>query len=94
MAHTDSRIADTLAANLAANVRSLREQRGMTQQQLAKIAGIPRPTWANLESGAANPTLSVLHRVALALQVPIEELTSTPRAHAGKMTGLWGVAKW
>lgn len=74
----DTRIAD----NLAANVRSLREQRGMTQQQLAKIAGIPRPTWANLESGSANPTVSVLTRVANALQVRVEELLGPPRASA------------
>jgi XRE family transcriptional regulator, regulator of sulfur utilization len=47
---------------------------------MAKLSGIPRATWSHLESGAANPTLSVLHRVAVALQVPIEELTSSPRA--------------
>ena len=44
------------------------------------VAGIPRATWGHLESGAGNPTLSVLHKVALALQVPLEELTSAPRA--------------
>ena len=71
---------DTLAARLALNVRQLREARGFTQQQMAKLSGIPRATWANLESGAANPTLSVLHKVALALQVSLEELLSTPRA--------------
>src|SRR5262249_9389318 len=36
-------------------------------------------TWANLESASANPTLAVLHRAALALQVPIEELIAPPR---------------
>src|SRR5436309_11059940 len=69
-----------LAGRLAANLRQLREARGLTQEQIAKLAGLPRATWGHLESGSANPTLSVLHRVALALQVPIEELTSTPRA--------------
>jgi len=69
-----------LAGRLAANLRQLRESRGLTQEQIAKLAGMPRATWSHLESGEANPTLSVLHRAALALQVPIEELTSTPRA--------------
>ena len=73
--------ADT-AKNLGNNVRALRESRGMTQQQMAKLSGIPRPTWANLESGAANPTLAVVVRVALALQVPLEELIGPPRASA------------
>lgn len=69
-----------VAARLGANVAQLRAARGLTQQQIAKLAGVPRATWAHLESGAANPTLSVLHRAANALQVSIEELISAPRA--------------
>ena len=57
------------ALNLANNLKQLREARGITQQRMAKVAGIPRPTWANLESGAANPTLGVLVKVAAALSV-------------------------
>src|SRR6185369_12808086 len=64
---------------LGRNVRQLREARGLTQAQAAKLAEIPRATWGNMESGAANPTLAVLHRVAGALQVSIEELITTPR---------------
>ncbi len=52
----------------------------MSQAQLARIAGIPRPTLANLESGSSNPTLSVMMRLASALQVLIEELIAPPRA--------------
>lgn len=73
---------DTSASNLASNVRRLREARGLSQQQIAKLAGIPRPTWASLESGAANPTLAVLARSAAALQVSIEELIGPPRTAA------------
>jgi transcriptional regulator with XRE-family HTH domain len=69
-----------LADQLAANVRALRAAREQTQQQMAKLSGVPRATWANIESGAANPTLSVLNRVALALQVSVEELISSPRS--------------
>ena len=39
------------AANLGRNIQQLREARRLSQQQIAKIAGIPRATWANLESG-------------------------------------------
>jgi transcriptional regulator with XRE-family HTH domain len=41
---------------------------------MADLSGVPRPTWANLESGDANPTISVLTKVADALQVGIEDL--------------------
>jgi transcriptional regulator with XRE-family HTH domain len=67
------------AAHLGRNIQALREARGQTQQQIARVAGVPRATWANLESGAANPTLAVLVRVAQALSVRLEELIEPPR---------------
>lgn len=66
--------------HLSNNLKSLRQQRGLTQGRLAEAAGIPRATWANLESGEANPTLAVLVKAAEALQVSLEELLSPPRA--------------
>jgi transcriptional regulator with XRE-family HTH domain len=71
---------DGLATRFGRNVKQLREARGATQAQMAKLAGVPRATWANLESGAANPTLAVIDRVATALQVTLEELVAVPRA--------------
>jgi transcriptional regulator with XRE-family HTH domain len=71
---------DDASSNLSENLRQLRETRGLSQQQLATLAGVPRPTWASLESGSANPTLSVLVKVAGALGVSIEELIGPPRS--------------
>jgi transcriptional regulator with XRE-family HTH domain len=73
---------DDAGANLSANVKRLREARGLSQQQMARLAELPRPTWASLESGDANPTLAVLTRAAAALQVSIEELIGPPRTAA------------
>ena len=73
---------DDSSSNLALNVRQLRSARQLSQAQLAELAGIPRPTLAHLESGSANPTLSVLMRLASALQVLIEELVAPPRDSA------------
>jgi len=73
-------MANPAASHLAANIKQLREARGMTQDQMARLSEMPRPTWANLESGESNPTLSVLIKVANALQVPVEELIGAPRA--------------
>lgn len=77
-------MSESLPARLGQNVRQLREARGLTQEQLARIARVPRATWSHVESGAGNPTLAVLDKVASALQVPIEELTAAPRA-AGRL---------
>lgn len=71
-----------LAQHLGENVRELREARGLSQAQISKLAGVPRATWANLESGASNPTLHVLTRVAAALQVRLDELLAPPRSAA------------
>ncbi len=73
---------DEVATRLARNVRTLREAWSMTQSQVARLAGLPRATWANLESGSANPTLFVLDRAATAFQVTIEELVAAPRSEA------------
>lgn len=73
-------IGHQLGRNLTHNLRYLRSQRGVTQARLAKQADIPRSTLATIEAGDGNPTLSVLAKLSLALQVSIEELLSTPRA--------------
>jgi XRE family transcriptional regulator, regulator of sulfur utilization len=73
-------MSDAIAARLAQNLAQLREARGLTQQQMAKLAGMPRATWTHLESGDGNPTLSVLYRAAQALGVSLEELIAEPRA--------------
>ena len=68
--------------HLADNIKAVREARGLTQQQIAKAAGITRATWTHLESGGANPTLAVLIKVADALQVRLDELLGPPRQAA------------
>src|SRR5438309_5851470 len=66
------------ADHLADNIKGIREARGLSQQQIAKLASIPRATWTHLESGGANPTLAVLVKVAGALQVRVDELLAAP----------------
>jgi XRE family transcriptional regulator, regulator of sulfur utilization len=70
----------TAASHLARNLANLRHTRGLTQDMLAREAGVPRSTIANLESGEGNPSLAVLVKVGHALAVPIDELLASPRA--------------
>ena len=65
--------------NLAANTQALRSAAGLSQQQLANLAGIPRSTLTHIESGEGNPSLSNLCKLAGALGVSIEELLMRPR---------------
>jgi len=51
------------------NVRSLREQAGLSQEELAFRAGMKRSYVSDLERGTRNPTVRALGRLAAALNV-------------------------
>src|SRR5213595_77020 len=80
MSSTEEAASSPAASHLARNLVNLRRTRGLTQDMLARDAGVPRSTIANLESGEGNPSLAVLVKVAQALAVPIDELLASPRA--------------
>ncbi|KRE46744.1 helix-turn-helix transcriptional regulator [Paenibacillus sp. Soil522] len=46
----------------------------MTQQQLADKAGVTRQTIVALEKGNYSPSLELAFRIALAFNVPLEEV--------------------
>lgn len=60
------------------NLIKLRKLRGLSQQQLANIAKIPRSTISSLESGLGNPTLLNVLRVSKSLQISVDELLGKP----------------
>ena len=55
-------------------VRRLRKKRGMSQQGLARRAGLSREYVARLETGQHNPSLGTLQKIAKALGVPVTAL--------------------
>ncbi len=65
-----------VSQKLASNVSYLRKLRGLSQDQLAKLSGVPRTTISYIESGSGNPTLSNLIKISGTLQVSLEELLS------------------
>lgn len=67
------------AQHLARNMHMLRQQKNLSQQRLSELAEIPRSTLTHIESGAGNPSLGNLCRLATALGVGIEELLARPR---------------
>jgi transcriptional regulator with XRE-family HTH domain len=55
-------------------LKQLRADRGMSQEALAKKAGISRVFVARLETGKQDPTLTTLTKLAKALKVKVGEL--------------------
>src|ERR1700687_3924017 len=53
-------------------LRWMREDLGLTQAELAKLAGVSQPAIAQLESPDSNPTIETLNRVARAMGAQID----------------------
>jgi transcriptional regulator with XRE-family HTH domain len=58
----------------AMRIKTLREARAFSQEELAKRAGISRGYLARLETARQDPTLTTLEKLAKALRVKVTEL--------------------
>lgn len=63
-----------LVVILGRNIRRLREEAGLSQEQLAFDAGMKRSYLSDMERGVRNPTVRAVGRLATALNVPPGEL--------------------
>lgn len=61
-------------AVVGANVRALREARGLPQDELAHLAEIHATYLSGVENGKRNISMRVLERIARALRVPETDL--------------------
>jgi transcriptional regulator with XRE-family HTH domain len=61
-------------AILGRNVRRLRQQKGLTQEELAFEAEIDLTYMGGIERGKRNPSLLVMARISNALSVPLPKL--------------------
>jgi len=55
-------------------IRHIRLEKGMTQIELAKAAGITQPTLSLIESGRSGASFRVAARIAAALEISVDSL--------------------
>jgi XRE family aerobic/anaerobic benzoate catabolism transcriptional regulator len=79
-AQSNGRAAAALLASIGAEVRRNRAKRGMTRRQLAIASHTSERYLAQIESGAGNPSVTVLRAIAQALDLPISALLREPIA--------------
>lgn len=63
-----------ISIQLGMRIRYLRKKKGMSQEDLALDSGVNKNYLSDLERGMRNPTINVLERIALTLEVTLSEL--------------------
>lgn len=82
-----------VADRLAQRIRELRTERGFTQAEAARRAGMQRPIYTRAESGKHVLSLDVLLRLARAFEVPITVLVEVIDDRTTPEGGRW-VVRW
>lgn len=66
------------------NIRKLRRERGLRQEDLAQILGVTRQTIIAIENDKYNPTLELAMKIARFLETPVEEIFLLEEQERGK----------
>lgn len=61
-------------------IKALRAEKGLSQEALADLAGVQRPTLSAIERGTSDPRLSTLFRLAEAMGEPPNVLIARTEA--------------
>jgi transcriptional regulator with XRE-family HTH domain len=75
-------------ALVAWNIRRIRVSRGISQERLAFDSGIDRAYVGGIERQTQNPTIDILDRLAVTLEVHLSELFIEPKQREKKSEGL------
>ncbi|WP_431309001.1 helix-turn-helix domain-containing protein [Halalkalibacter lacteus] len=66
--------AEKIAKQVGETLRKIRKERGMSLQQLAETTDVSKLTLGNIERGEANPSLTVIWKIANGLSIPLSFL--------------------
>jgi len=70
---------------VGANLRRLRSTRGLSLEALAQVSGVSRAMLGQIELGQSTPTISILWKIARALNLPFSALIAEERASSVKV---------
>ncbi|MBD1382181.1 helix-turn-helix domain-containing protein [Metabacillus arenae] len=72
--HQPTNNANQLAKRVGITLRRIRQEKGLSLQELSNITEVSKLTLGNIERGDANPSLSVIWKIANGLSIPISAL--------------------
>jgi len=64
----------TINERLGANIRKMREDKGLLQKEFSKKVGLDPAYLSNIETGKMNPTVTTIEKIAISLGVKVDEL--------------------
>jgi transcriptional regulator with XRE-family HTH domain len=65
---------EDLLKTIGNNIRKLRNERKISQQELADITNIAKSTVQRIESGKLNPTIVMLNNISIAMDIKLNDL--------------------
>jgi transcriptional regulator with XRE-family HTH domain len=65
---------DTFTKKLATHIKKLREDKGLSQEELAHLAKLYRTYVGHIENGRYSPSAYVLYKISRALNIDLEKL--------------------
>ena len=83
----DHNVEADMTQSLGERLRGLRDKKGISLKELAETSGLSRSYLTQIESGAANPSLGSIKRIANVLDVRLFELFSEEEAEANDFPG-------
>jgi transcriptional regulator with XRE-family HTH domain len=66
---------EAILRELGSRIRAQRKRIGLTQEELALVAGVDRSYFGAVERGERNVTFMVLYRLCVALRCDVAQLT-------------------
>ena len=63
---------------IGGRVRSARKRQGLSLEQLSKLCGVSKAMLSQIEQNKANPTVAVIWKIALGLNLEIADLVNVP----------------
>lgn len=67
---------NSLSIQIGQRLRSLRQQRQLSLDELSELTGVSKPMLGQIERGNSNPTVAILWKIASGLQVPLASFLS------------------
>ena len=61
---------------LGKRIKEIREQKGVTQQELAALCNFEKSNLSRIEAGRSNVTIHTLNKIATSLKVSISDLVN------------------